>query len=150
MKNILLATVTLITLASPAFAQTATTSASTTSAPAVVTVPPSTVKMPVVASTSIFATIPTGEDLSSNLIGLDVYNGANVKIGTIKDIAMNAGRVHAYIIGVGGFLGMGDHYVAVTPASITISYGQSDKKWHATMNTDAAALKAAPEYKYAT
>jgi sporulation protein YlmC with PRC-barrel domain len=98
----------------------------------------------------MFTTIPTTEDLSSNLIGLDIYNNTKDKIGTVKDIAMTAGRVNAYIVGVGGFLGMGDHYVAVTPSAITINYDPTDKKWHATMNTDAAALKAAPEYKYAS
>jgi hypothetical protein len=81
---------------------------------------------------------------------LDIYNAKQEKIGTVKDIAMSGGRVNAYIVGVGGFLGVGDHYVAVMPSAIAITYGVIEKKWHATMDTDAAALKAAPEYKYAS
>ena len=144
MKRILLATVALLALSSQVFAQTPTPAP----VPGVVSVPPSTKTMAIVVTEPMFATVATGEDLSSTLIGLDVYNNADKKIGTVKDIAMNDGRVHAYIIGVGGFLGMGDHYVAVTPKAIKITYRASDKSWHAVMDTDVAALKAAPEYKY--
>jgi uncharacterized FlaG/YvyC family protein/sporulation protein YlmC with PRC-barrel domain len=100
-------------------------------------------------SGSTFVAIPNGDELSSNLIGLDVYNGANKDIGQIKDIAMNPrGRAQAYILSVGGFLGVGEHYVAVNPSEIKVSYNSSDKKWHATMNTSADQLKGAPEFKY--
>ena len=93
--------------------------------------------------------IPDVGELSSNLIGLDVYNNANNNIGKIKDIAMGPnGRMRAYILSVGGFLGLGEHYVAVNPASIKVSYNGSDKQWHATMDTGANQLKGAPEFKY--
>jgi sporulation protein YlmC with PRC-barrel domain len=98
----------------------------------------------------MFATIPAGEELSSNVIGLEVYNSANQDIGKIKDIAFDQNGVKAYIVAVGGFLGMGDHYVAVNPSAVNINYDSSAKKWHAAMNTDADQLKAAPEYKYSS
>lgn len=97
-----------------------------------------------------FTDIPANEDLSSKLVGLDVYNATNQKIGTIKDIAFGPQGVKAYIVAVGGFLGMGDRFVAIRPAAIKVGYTASDRKWHATMQTTAAELKAAPEYKYAT
>lgn len=97
---------------------------------------------------TIFAALAPNEDLSSKIVGLDVYNAANQKIGTIKDVAFGNTGIKAYIIAVGGFLGMGDRYVAVMPAAVKIGYGSDDKKWHATMDTTEAALKAAPEYKY--
>ena len=43
---------------------------------------------------------------------------------------------------------MGDHYVAVRPGALDISYNSSDSKWHAKMNATADQLKGAPEYKY--
>ena len=49
---------------------------------------------------------------------------------------------------VGGFLGMGDHYVVVRPSAI--SFNAKDDKWHAIMNANADQLKAAPEYKYSS
>ncbi len=95
-----------------------------------------------------FANIPAQDDLSSKVVGLDVYNDANQDIGTVKDIAFNGNEISGYIVSVGGFLGVGDHYVAVHPDALNISYNSSDKKWHAKMNATADQLKAAPEYKY--
>jgi len=84
------------------------------------------------------------------VVGLDIYNTANQDIGQIKDIAMNPnGRPRAYIVSVGGFLGIGEHYVAVNPSAVKVSYNGSEKKWHAAMNATADQLKAAPEFKYA-
>jgi hypothetical protein len=98
---------------------------------------------------SEFVSVANNDDLSSTVVGLDVYNNAKQDIGQIKDIAMGQqGRTQAYILSVGGFLGMGQHYVAVNPSNIQVSYNSSDKKWHATMNATADQLKAAPEFKY--
>ena len=82
--------------------------------------------------------------------GLDVYNGSKQDIGTIKDIAYAGPNVNAYIVAVGGFLGVGDHYVAVNPSDISVTWDAGAKKWHASMNTTADQLKAAPEFKYST
>jgi hypothetical protein len=136
---------------------TAATTTDTT-APAPAAPPPASANVgkAVVAATeampsgSMFVTVPAKDDLSSSVIGLDIYNAANQDVGTIKDIAFGTGGVKAYIVGVGGFLGMGDHYVAVRPSAITLSYDDAAKKWHATMDADATQLKAAPEYKYPT
>ena len=47
-------------------------------------------------------------------MGVDVYNTANEKIGDIDEILINSsGKVTSVIIGVGGFLGMGQHDVQV-------------------------------------
>ena len=97
-----------------------------------------------------FATVPAKDKLSSEVVGLPVYNNDNKDIGTIKDLAFDNTGAEAYIVGVGGFLGMGDHYVAVRPSAINLSYNASSKKWHAEMNTTAAQLKSAPEYKFPT
>jgi hypothetical protein len=86
--------------------------------------------------------------MSSKVVGLTVYNATNQNIGTIKDMAFAGRTVQAYIVGVGGFLGMGDHYVAVRPSAVKITWNAGDKTWHAALDTTADALKAAPEYKY--
>ena len=72
---------------------------------------------------STFVTISGNDDLGSKLMGLDVYNDNKQDIGQIKDIALNqSGQAQAYILSVGGFLGMGEHYVAVNPSSVKVSY----------------------------
>jgi sporulation protein YlmC with PRC-barrel domain len=55
-----------------------------------------------------------GEWRSSKLIGLDVYNDANQKIGAIEELIVDkSSKVENVVLGVGGFLGVGEHYVAV-------------------------------------
>jgi hypothetical protein len=101
------------------------------------------------ASSSRFVSISGNDELSSKLVGLDVYNDKNQDIGQIKDVALNqSGQTEAYILSVGGFLGIGDHYVAVNPSQLKVTYNDSDKKWHASMNATTDELKAAPEFKY--
>jgi sporulation protein YlmC with PRC-barrel domain len=55
-----------------------------------------------------------GEWRASKLVGVNVYNEANEKIGDINEVILDkSGRVANVVLGVGGFLGMGEHYVAV-------------------------------------
>jgi len=50
----------------------------------------------------------------SKLIGLNVYDQQNEKIGDIKELLVDKdGKIDQVAIGVGGFLGMGEHDVAV-------------------------------------
>jgi sporulation protein YlmC with PRC-barrel domain len=56
-----------------------------------------------------------GEWRASKLTGVSVYNDSNEKIGDINDVILDkSGKATNVILGVGGFLGMGEHYVAVT------------------------------------
>lgn len=56
-----------------------------------------------------------GKWRASKLMGLDVYNQNNEKLGDINEFILDKdGKVQAVVIGVGGFLGMGEHDVAVT------------------------------------
>ena len=55
-----------------------------------------------------------GEWRASKLAGVDVYNEANEKIGDINEVILDrSGKVANVILGVGGVLGLGEHYVAV-------------------------------------
>jgi len=87
-------------LASVAFAQSpsATTDRATTAAPAAA------------SDTSSFK----GNWRSSKLVGLNVYNDSNESLGSISDLLTDKnGDIKAVVIGVGGFLGVGEHLVAV-------------------------------------
>ena len=51
---------------------------------------------------------------SSKLIGLNVYNDQNEKLGDISEILLDkSGKVEGVVIGVGGFLGIGQHDIKV-------------------------------------
>jgi hypothetical protein len=157
----------LMAVTSTAFAQSQVPSSQ---APAAVTQPPAGIPISPLGSTKsgtmnspdsgqagrdanaggMFMNVPEQSDLSSKVVGLSVHNSENADLGTIKDIAFDANGVKAYILAVGGFMGLGDHYVAVRPSAIVISFDAASNKWQAVMNTDADALKAAPAFQYAS
>jgi uncharacterized protein YrrD len=96
-----------------------------------------------------FMPLTPADVLSSNVVGVDVYDNASNDIGKIQDVVFDSSKaLKGYIVSVGGFLGMGTRYVAVDPDSVKIKYDMSDKKWHANMNASKDELKAAPEFKY--
>jgi hypothetical protein len=96
-----------------------------------------------------FVKVENTDMLSSNVVGLDIYNKENNNIGKIQDIAFNASKqMTGYILSVGGFLGMGTRYVAVDPNAVMVQYDANNKTWRATMNATKDQLKSAPEFKY--
>lgn len=55
-----------------------------------------------------------GQWRASKLVGVDVYNAANEKIGDINELIVDgSGQVDIVVIGVGGFLGLGEHNVGI-------------------------------------
>ena len=102
----------------------------------------------VTTTAEVFVKAKPTDVLSSNLIDLDITNPANETIGEIKDLVISQGDLSGYVVSVGGFLGLGEHYVVVHPNAVQISYTENDRKWHAVMNTTKDQLKAAPEFKY--
>ncbi|UZE48555.1 PRC-barrel domain-containing protein [Rhodopseudomonas sp. P2A-2r] len=89
-------------LVSAAFAQSATT----TTAPAATATPAA----PLAASDATY----TGNWRASKVVGLNVYNSGNESLGSINDLLTDKqGNIKAVVVGVGGFLGVGEHLVAV-------------------------------------
>jgi hypothetical protein len=129
MKKIALIATSLALLATPAFAQDART---TGAAPA----------------DAKFETVPVDEMVISKVKGLNVHNQKDLSVGAIADFAIKNNQVDALILSVGGFLGIGEHYVAVAPSSVNIRYDRENDNWLATMNTTKEALAAAPEFTY--
>jgi hypothetical protein len=55
-----------------------------------------------------------GQWLATKLVGLDVYNSQKDKIGDIDQMIVNKdGAIDSVVVAAGGFLGMGQHDVAV-------------------------------------
>lgn len=96
----------------------------------------------------VFVTAQPTDVLSYNLIGLKITNGEKKDVGEIKDLVLSNDTLAGYIVSVGGFLGMDEHYVIVSPSAVKISYLENDKKWTATMDATKEELKSAPEFKY--
>ena len=84
---------------------------------------------------------------TSKLVGSKVYNNANENIGSIEDIVLKAdGSLDEVVLSVGGFLGIGDKYVAVPFSNLKITRDGSGVK----IVTDGTkeTLKAQPEYQF--
>jgi sporulation protein YlmC with PRC-barrel domain len=66
------------------------------------------------ASTSASTSSFQGNWRASKMVGLSVYNDKNESVGSINDMLTDKnGKIVAVVIGVGGFLGVGEHLVAV-------------------------------------
>ncbi|WP_314959309.1 PRC-barrel domain-containing protein [Bradyrhizobium cosmicum] len=116
---------------------------------------------------------------ASKLMGLNVYNEANEKLGDINELLVDKnGKINAVVIGLGGFLGMGEHDIAVsmdklkfveepvrtsssststtardatTGAASTSTTNRTANDWvpdHAVMSGNKEQLKALPQFKY--
>ncbi len=57
---------------------------------------------------------PSGERLARVFLGTDVQNAAGERVGDVNDLLFDAsGRITTVVLGVGGFLGMGEKTVGV-------------------------------------
>ena len=84
--------------------------------------------------------------LASKFRGTDVMGANNEKIGDINDILFDRnGRILAYVVGVGGFLGIGQKDVALAPTAFQVEMDRNETKLKLAMTRDE--LKNAPEFK---
>jgi sporulation protein YlmC with PRC-barrel domain len=85
--------------------------------------------------------------LATKLIGLTVVDSANAKIGSVNDLVLDpSGNVTAAVIGVGGFLGIGEKNVAISFKSLNISRA-SDGSEKATIQVSKNELESAAAFK---
>ena len=99
----------------------------------------------VLVSTQEMRAVAQGWSAKKQILGKDVYNDAGEKIGDINDLIVTPDRSLSYaIVGVGGFLGMGEHNVAVPVSKFK---QQMNKIVLPGVTKDA--LKAAPKFEYA-
>jgi sporulation protein YlmC with PRC-barrel domain len=83
---------------------------------------------------------PVANDVK-NLIGKNVYGANGNQVGEVNNLLIGAdGRVHAAVIEFGGFLGIGEHKVAVPWDQLTVA------KDRVTTNMTEAQVKAAPQW----
>ncbi|MEI9899447.1 MAG: PRC-barrel domain-containing protein [Hyphomicrobium sp.] len=84
---------------------------------------------------------------TSKLVGSKVYNNTGANIGSIEDIILKAdGSMDEVVLSVGGFLGIGDKYVAVPFSDLKVTRDGSSVK--ITTNGTKDSLKALADYKF--
>jgi hypothetical protein len=93
------------TLLSPAALAQSTPPAST---------PSTTATSSASGSGSFMQQAQSGQWRASKLVGVDIYGPDNQKVGDVKEVLMDSsGNAKAVVIGVGGFLGIGEKNVGV-------------------------------------
>lgn len=86
-----------------------------------------------------------GQIKADTLVGKNLKDNSGETIGEIESVIIDeTGKVTAVIVGVGGFLGIGDREVAVDWNDLQI--GQNGDEIQTALTKDD--LKALPEYKY--
>ncbi len=156
MKHTLTAAALAAVLAAPAFAQTATPGGST---------PPAmnksdSMNSPATSAQSTTPSAASGQTFvqnqnatdwrGSDLIGATVYGPDNSSIGDINDVVIaNDGKINAVVIGVGGFLGVGEKDVAIAFDKLSVmrkpNSASIDK---VTVSLSKDELKNAPKFAY--
>ncbi|MEZ5925727.1 MAG: PRC-barrel domain-containing protein [Hyphomicrobiaceae bacterium] len=86
-----------------------------------------------------------GDWMASTLIGRAVYNTEGQNVGDVNDIVLSSsGEVSSIVIGVGGFLGLGEKNVALPFEALRVS--SVDGSDRITIDSTKEALEKAPEF----
>jgi sporulation protein YlmC with PRC-barrel domain len=95
-----------------------------------------------------FATTQGASDWrANNYIGQPVVNASGEKIGDVNDLIFDkGGRINTVVIGIGGFLGMGEKKVGMPYEALT--YTDKDGLREIMVPLTKEALLAAPDYAY--
>lgn len=85
---------------------------------------------------------------ATSLMRTDVYNLQDERLGRIEDLVIGGGReVAAIVVGVGGFLGIGERYAALPPSAVVLTR-QPNGSMRAVVDATRDALRNSPEFKY--
>jgi sporulation protein YlmC with PRC-barrel domain len=99
------------------------------------------------ARAEVLTAIPSNVTTVTNYYKQNVYDPSESKIGEIVDVLVNnRGTIDAFIVSVGGFLGIDSKDVAIPFNAVHAA--EKNGKWWLTMNATKEAIKAAPGYKY--
>jgi sporulation protein YlmC with PRC-barrel domain len=95
----------------------------------------------------VLSSVPANSTTVTNYYKQNVYDPSDAKIGEISDVLVSKnGNVEAFIVSVGGFLGIGQKDVAVPFSAVHAT--QKNGSWYLTMNATKDALKQARGYTY--
>jgi sporulation protein YlmC with PRC-barrel domain len=90
-------------------------------------------------------TLTKGWSAKKQILDQSVYNDQNEKVGEVEDIIIAPDKSISYaIVGVGGFLGLGEHSVAIPFRELKADAGKFVLR-----GATKEALKALPKFAYA-
>ena len=96
-------------------------------------------------STTELREVAMGWSAKKQILGKGVYNNIGEKVGDINDLIVAPDKAVSYaIVGVGGFLGVGEHEIAVPVGQLKQLEGKI-----VLPGATKDALKEAPKFEYA-
>ncbi|MBX3584821.1 MAG: PRC-barrel domain-containing protein [Rhizobiaceae bacterium] len=99
---------------------------------------------------STLTELPADKITADELIGTTVYGANDADVGDIGDVVLTAdGKIDAYLVDVGGFLGLGAKQVALGSDNLAFMTDADGNKYLYT-NFTKEQLEAAPAYDKAT
>ena len=132
-------------IAVPALAQTSPAPAPANPAPPPASTQPAPMNTGQGGAMNFLEVRPQNQFRASKLIGTRMTGANNESIGEINDVLMDqSGRAHAVIIGVGGFLGIGEKDVAIPMTALQFNVGNTDMAQRGATTTRAVTAPAAP------
>lgn len=112
LKHLMIGAAVAALTASSALAQNAPSSGPASSPPGAMSAPGAA------GQTQVISSQTPDQFLSTSFKGTDVLGADDQKIGDVSDILFDkTGKIQAYVVSVGGFLGMGAKEVALAPSS---------------------------------
>ena len=130
---------------------TATDAASTTAAATATGAATGAVVAPVMATDVVvregYESVPAGEVAGDELTGADVYAAGDEDIGEVKDVVADpSGQIQQVIVGVGGFLGIGERDVAYPFDQVSLQRNADGSDLRVYVGTTAEQVKDLPPY----
>jgi hypothetical protein len=99
------------------------------------------------ATASAIAAQKPDQLLASKVKGADVIGSDDKKIGDVSDLLFSKdGKLEAYVLSVGGFLGVGAKEVALAPTSVQIV--QDNNNWKLKVSMTKDQLAQAPNFEH--
>ena len=96
----------------------------------------------------VMTSIPANSATVNRWYKQSVYDPSDNKIGEIEDVLVDReGKATALIVGVGGFLGIGEKDVVVPFNAVRITT-KDNNSWYLVMNATKDGLKSAKGFKY--
>ncbi len=128
LKKLMLTTALSGMMMSAAFAQGAAQMDQPSARPATPPAAQATAPIGTTDSALFINTQKSDQWLASKFKGTDVIGADNEKIGDVSDILFDkSGKIEAFVVSVGGFLGMGAKDVALAPAAFQTVAGDKTK-----------------------
>jgi len=96
-----------------------------------------------------YQTADATELTADKLEGARVYGAKDEDVGEINKLVMNDNGkgVKLFVLDIGGFLGIGEHQIAVTPNEVNIVRDAKGSDIRVYIDANKDTLKAQPEYK---